>query len=203
MPPSLLVPCISLPLLGFLLSSPHTVSYRSCEKSRPGEPCGGREGPGVELRGHFIGMYALPPSPRLDLLARLLCATPAAAFPIDDHHHPASSSSNGRALPPPPPGLPQTLALAPPSSRGLSAAAGELLGRVEAFLYTVAEGDGPERSIMCALMSWVHQALHYIHCVLIILLHCCLLVRWMALESLILVIATRGRCQVQSSIQDL
>ena len=47
------------PTLRFLLSSPHTFSCRSCKKSRSGEPYGGCEGPDVELRGHFVGMYAL------------------------------------------------------------------------------------------------------------------------------------------------
>jgi len=46
-------------MLGFLLSSPHTFSCRSCKKSRSGEPYGGCEGPNVELQGHFVGMYAL------------------------------------------------------------------------------------------------------------------------------------------------
>ena len=48
----------------------------------------------------------------------------------------------------------QTLALAPPSSRGLSAAAGELLGRVEAFLYTVAEAqvEGMQAQILAAFI---------------------------------------------------
>ena len=44
------------PMLGFLLSSPHTFSCRSCKKSRSGEPYGGCEGPDVELRGYFVGM---------------------------------------------------------------------------------------------------------------------------------------------------
>jgi len=78
-PPSLPVPCISLPLLGFLLSShllssPHTVSCRSCKKSRLGEPYGGRKRPDVELRGHFVGMYALPPSPPTRLARSLALA---------------------------------------------------------------------------------------------------------------------------------
>ena len=47
------------PMLGFLLSSPHTFSCRSCKKSRSWEPYGDYEGPDVELRGHFVGMYAL------------------------------------------------------------------------------------------------------------------------------------------------